>query len=95
MIRHIVMFNARNPDDKDKIFEGLKTLEDIQGNWTIEVSRNIKADKIGNDIDFVVYCEFPDEAAMEQYKADPIYAHAITLVRPLRDMRVAADIEAA
>lgn len=95
MIRHIVMFNAKDPANKDTVFEGLKTLENIKGDWTIEVSQNLKIDQIGNDIDFVVYCEFPNQDAIERYKSDPIYAEAIRLVRPLRDIRIAADVEAA
>ena len=93
MIRHIVMFTARQPGDRDKIFNGLKTLENIKGNWTIQVRENLKADQIDNAIDFVVYGEFEDETALIRYKSDPIYAQAIKLVRPLRDVRIAADIE--
>ena len=93
MIRHIVMFNAKDPADKEAVFLGLKTLEGIDGDWVLQVRRNIKTDQIGNDVDFVVYGEFADEVALEVYKASSIYARAIELVRPLRDMRVAADIE--
>jgi hypothetical protein len=95
MIRHIVLFNAKDPKDKPAILEGLKMLETIKGNWTLQVRENIKTDQIGNDVDFVVYGEFPDLAALERYKADPLYAEAIRIVRPLRDMRVAVDVEAA
>ncbi|MCB9983555.1 MAG: Dabb family protein [Rhodospirillales bacterium] len=93
MIRHIVMFNAEDPVDRDKIFEGLKALESIPGNWKLEVRRNLKADQLGNAIDVVVYGEFADEAALEAYKAHPIYQDTIKVVRPLRDLRIAADIE--
>lgn len=94
MIRHIVLFNAKDPNDRQAIFEGLKILETIQGNWTLEVCENIKTDQLGNDVDFVVYGEFPDLAALKLYKADPLYAEAIRLVRPLRDLRIAVDVEA-
>lgn len=93
MIRHIVMFNAENPEDEDTIFEGLKALETIPGNWKLEVRRNLKTDRLGNDIDVVVYGEFADEAALKEYKSHPIYAETIKVVRPLRDLRIAADIE--
>lgn len=95
MIRHIVLFNAKDPKNKAAVLAGLKTLETIEGDWTLEVRENIKTDQIGNDVDFVVYGEFPDLAALERYKADPLYAEAIRLVRPLRDMRIAVDVEAA
>lgn len=93
MIRHIVMFNANNPEDKERIFEGLKMLESIEGDFHLEVRANIKQDRFGNDVDFVVYGEFPDEASLNAYKHHPIYEECITIVRPLRDLRVAADIE--
>ena len=95
MIRHIVLFNAKDPKNKAAVLAGLKTLETIEGDWTLEVRENIKTDQIGNDVDFVVYGEFPDLTALERYKADPLYAEAIRLVRPLRDMRIAVDVEAA
>ncbi len=88
------MFNCKNSQDKDTIFNGLKTLETISGDWSIEVSHNMKSDQLGNDIDFVVYGEFENEAALARYKADPIYEAAIKTVRPLRDMRIAADVRA-
>ena len=94
MIRHIVMFNAKNPNDIETIYDGLKTLENIQGDWTLNVTKNTKLDELANDIDVVVYGEFPDEETLAQYKADPIYQHAITIVRPLRDKRIAVDIPA-
>lgn len=94
MIRHIVLFTARSPDEVDAVYNGLKPLETIRGNWTLNVTKNSKIDQIGNDVDVVVYGEFPDEAALQVYKSDPVYAHAITVVRPLRDKRIAVDVPA-
>ncbi|MGH1378788.1 MAG: Dabb family protein [Alphaproteobacteria bacterium] len=94
MIRHIVMFSAKQPDNVDGIYQGLKMLEGIEGNWLLSVTKNSKLDQIANDIDVVVYGEFPDEAALARYKSHPIYDECITIVRPLRDKRVAVDIPA-
>ena len=94
MIRHIVLFTAKADDQIETVYNGLKLLENIDGPWSLSVTKNNKIDKIANDIDVVVYGEFPDEAALEQYKADPIYQKSIDIVRPLRDMRVAVDIPA-
>jgi len=41
----------------------------------------------------VVYGEFDDEAALAAYKAHPDYQRSIDLVRPIREMRTAADYE--
>ncbi len=94
MIRHIVMFSAKDPKDIDKIYNGLKMLETIEGNWLLSVTKNKKVDQIGNDIDVVVYGEFPDQKALELYKSHPTYQECITVVRPLRDKRIAVDVAA-
>jgi len=94
MIRHIVMFTAKTPEDIDIIYNGLKMLESIEGNWILSVTKNKKVDQIGNDIDVVVYGEFPDEGALKLYKSHPTYQECIDVVRPLRDKRIAVDIAA-
>ncbi len=86
------MFSAKIPEDIETIYEGLKALEEIQGNWSLEVKKNTKEDQIANEVDIVVYGEFPDQKALECYKADPVYQNAISIVRPLRELRMAADI---
>ncbi len=93
MIRHIVFFTAKKPEDIDTIYRALKTLEAIEGPKRLEVRKNSKIDHIENHIDVVVYGEFPNEEAIEQYKNDPIYHLSTDTVRPLRDMRFAADIK--
>ncbi len=93
MIRHIVFFSARNPADLDTIEAGLRPLERVAAASRLEVRRNLRRDQLDNAIDIVVYGEFADEAALDAYKADPAYARAIEIVRPLRELRIAADIE--
>lgn len=94
MIRHIVMFSAKQPENIDAIYQGLKMLETIEGAWLLRVTKNAKVDQIANDIDVVVYGEFPDEAALALYKSNPVYEDCIAVVRPLRDKRIAVDIPA-
>ena len=65
MIRHIVFFNAKHPDDIDAIGEGLQLLAEIPTALRFEVARNIGSDPIAQDrVDWVVYAEFKDEAAL-------------------------------
>lgn len=92
MIRHIVFFTASSPDKIDAICDGLSLLAEIPHSDVFEIRRNSKVDLYGNDIDVVVYAEFADRAAFDAYKAHPNYAEATRRVRPLRDMRYAADI---
>jgi hypothetical protein len=91
VIRHVVMFSARDPRDVDAMIEGLALLTAIRHATRVEIARNIKRDRFGNDVDVVVYAEFTDEAALAAYRADPLYEESIRRVRPLRDLRVAAD----
>jgi Stress responsive A/B Barrel Domain len=92
MIRHIVFFRAKNPADRETIFEGLSLLTGIPDKIKLEVSRNMLVDLISPDgPDFVVYGEFADEAQLATYKSHPLYQKSISIVRPLRDMRIAAD----
>jgi len=95
MIRHIVFFSAADPADVDRIEDGLRMLGRIPHSLHFEVGRNLQSDRIaGARVDVVVYAEFADEAALAAYKADPVYAECIALVRPLRELRIAADFEA-
>jgi quinol monooxygenase YgiN len=41
----------------------------------------------------VVYGEFEDAAALAAYKAHPAYQASIDIVRPIREMRIAADFD--
>lgn len=92
MIRHIVMFSAKDKADLDTIEDGLNNLTQIPG-CSIEICRNQKADQLGNDIDIVVYGEFDSIEALNEYKAHPLYEKSTSIVRPLRELRFAADIE--
>lgn len=95
MIRHIVFFSAKDAQDVDAIQQGLMMLADIPHSQHFEVGRNLQTDTIsGPEIDVVVYAEFSDEAALAAYKADPIYTACIARVRPMREIRIAADFEA-
>jgi quinol monooxygenase YgiN len=94
MIRHVVYFSVRSEADRDRVLSGLRLLEANPHALHLEVGENLKLDSLGNDIDFVVYGEFADEAALEAFKAHPVYEASIAVVRPIRDLRIAADIVA-
>ncbi|WP_407175704.1 Dabb family protein [Bradyrhizobium sp. STM 3562] len=91
MIRHIVLFSAKNKAHIEQIIEGLSILTAIPHADRLEVARNRKTDQLGNDIDVVVYGEFDSEAELAAYKAHDLYQEAIRRVRPLRELRFAAD----
>ena len=92
MIRHIVFFTVKDEADKEIVFQGLSLLIGNPHKLHLEVGRNMLTDAISpNGPDFVVYAEFADEAQLAAYKAHPVYQQSISIVRPLRDLRIAAD----
>lgn len=91
-IRHIVFFSASKKSDITRVMEGLSLLKDIPHSTVFEVSRNSGVDELSREVDVVVYAEFESHEALEAYKAHPIYQRSIEVVRPLREMRIAADV---
>ena len=91
MIRHIVFFSARDRADLDRIKAGLSILTEIPDKILLEIGTNLKTDQLGGEADLVVYGEFEDEAQLAAYKAHPNYQRSIEIVRPLRELRIAAD----
>lgn len=94
MIRHIVFFTLKDPREAPEIIGCLKRLGTIPGSTLFEVTQNRKADLFANDIDVVVYSEFPDMDALHAYKKHPTYMDVTSMVRPRRELRFAADVEA-
>jgi hypothetical protein len=95
MIRHIVFFSAREGQDLETIRKGLSLLTAIPHARVLEISENMKIDQLGVEVDLVVYGEFDDAEALAAYKAHENYQRSIDIVRPLRDMRMAADYDVA
>lgn len=94
MIRHIVFFTLKDPREAPEVITHLKRLGTIPGSTLFEVTANRKADLFGNEIDIVVYGEFPDIDALHAYKKHPTYMDVTSTVRPRRELRFAADVEA-
>jgi len=95
MIRHTVFFSAAEGQSVEDVRNGLMMLADIPHADHFEVGRNLQADTISTEVpDLVVYAEFEDEAALAAFKAHPTYAACTARVRPMREMRIAADFEA-
>ncbi len=93
MIRHIVFFTMKDPAKAEDAISHLERLGTIPGARNFKVRRNAKADQFGNDIDIVVYGEFDSIDALHAYKKHPTYADVTSIVRPMRELRFAADIE--
>lgn len=94
MIRHIVFFTLKPGADRNAVARRLRALAAIPGSSRFEVTLNLKADQIANEVDVVVYAEFPDLEALHAYKRHPVYAETTSAVRPLRELRFAVDVPA-
>ncbi|MEE9388735.1 MAG: Dabb family protein [Paracoccaceae bacterium] len=90
-IRHVVFFSAKNKDDIPRIMDGLSRLTGIPHAEVLEIRKNTRSDVLSGEVDIVVYGEFADESALAAYKAHPLYQASIDIVRPLREIRIAAD----
>ena len=95
LIRHIVFFTVKPGMDVEAVREGLMDLGRIPHCRHFEVCANRKVDLYENDVDIVVYAEFDSEADLHAFKADPVYAETTARVRPMRELRFAADVQAA
>jgi quinol monooxygenase YgiN len=91
VLRHVVLFSVARAEDRAAVEAGLKLLEANPHALKLAVRPNIRRDTWSEEVDFVVYGEFADEAALAAYKAHPSYAASIAAVKPLRDLRIAAD----
>lgn len=95
MIRHIVFFTASSNNNLEFILDGLALLANIPHRRRLEIAQNRKSDPASKEVDVVVYGEFDSDADLAAYKAHPLYQEAIRRVRPLRELRFAADYEVA
>ena len=93
MIRHIVFFSARDSNDLETIRKGLSLLTEIPHATVLEIGENVKTDQLGGEVDLVVYGEFADAEALSAYKEHENYQRSIEIVRPLREIRMAADYD--
>jgi Stress responsive A/B Barrel Domain len=95
MIRHIVFFSTERDSNIGQIQEGLTLLTRIPHALRLEVALNRKSDPLSKEIDIVVYGEFESDAALAAYKVHELYREAVRRVRPLRELRLAADYDVA
>lgn len=95
MIRHFVFFTVPHDGDVEPVRKGLQLLTTNPHADRLEIALNRKSDPASKEVDVVVYGEFADDAALAAYKAHEIYAESIRRVKPLREMRFAADYDTA
>ena len=90
-LRHVVFFSAKDKADIGQIVAGLEVLAGIPHSQSFEVRLNTRNDALSSEVDVIVYAEFASAEDLAAYKAHPLYQVSIDRVRPLRDLRIAAD----
>ena len=92
MVKHIVLFNVKEGEDKDRVAEiAASVLEPlagkIQGLTHVEVRRTYAG------ADIALYCELQSREAMAFYADHPLHEEAKGHFFPMLSSRVAADYE--
>lgn len=93
MIRHLVFFSIPDAAHLDDVLDTLRGYAAIPEVRSLEVEKNQRCDPTSSEIDVVLHATFDDRAALERYKAHPIYRAGTEAVRPLRHLRFVADYE--
>ena len=92
MIRHIVLFNVKEGEDKDQVAAtASKVLEPLVGK--IPGLLHAEVERCFNGVDFALYSELEDKDALAVYADHPLHTEAKSHFFHLLESRVAADYE--
>ena len=92
MIRHIVLFNVKEGEDKDQVTAiAAKVLEPLVGKIPGLLHMEIR--RAFNGMDYALYSEFESREALTNYASHPLHLEAKDHFFHLLDSRVAADYD--
>ena len=92
MIRHIVLFNVKEGEDKDQVAAiASRVLEPLVGQ--IPGLLHVEVERCFNGVDFALYSELEDKVALAVYAEHPLHTEAKSHFFHLLSIRVAADYE--
>ena len=90
MIKHIVLFNVKEGEDKDQVTAiAAKVLEPLVGK--IPGLKHMEIRLAFNGMDYALYSEFESREALEAYAVHPLHQEAKKHFFHFIDKRVAAD----
>ena len=82
MIRHIVLWRLKSPEDFDKVREMLeRQVGRIPGLVSVEVGRSFNTGR--RAVDFALICDFESREALEAYHRHPAHMETRAIVDPL------------
>jgi len=92
MVKHIVLFNVKEGEDKVKTAQiAASVLEPLVGK--IDGLLHVEVRKTYAGADFALYCELESREAMDKYAVHPLHEEAKSHFFHLLSSRVAADYE--
>ena len=92
MIKHIVLFNVKEGEDKDAVTAIAKTvLEPLAGK--IDGLIHAEVERCFNGVDFALYTELESREALAYYADHPLHTEAKSHFFHLLSSRTAADYE--
>lgn len=92
MIKHIVLFNVKEGEDKDRVAAiAASVLEPLCGK--IEGLLYAEVERCFNGADFALYTELEDKEALAFYADHPLHTEAKSHFFHLLSSRMAADYE--
>ena len=93
MIKHIVLFNVKEGEDKDQVTAiAAKVLEPLVGKIPGLLHMEIRATYQG-DMDYALYSEFESRQALTDYRDHPAHLAAKEKFHHFLNTRIAADFE--
>lgn len=92
MVKHIVLFNVKDGEDKDAVARiAASVLEPLAGK--IEGLSHVEVRRTYAGADFALYCELTSREAMDAYAVHPLHTEAKSHFFHLLSGRTAADYE--
>ena len=92
MVKHIVLFNVKDGEDKDAVAKkAAAALEPLVGK--IEGLTHVEVRRTYAGADFALYCELTSRQTMEAYAVHPLHTEAKSHFFHLLSGRTAADYE--
>ena len=92
MIKHIVLFNVKEGEDKDQVAAiATKVLEPLVGQ--IPGLLQLEVRRAYNGMDYALYSEFESKEALAAYREHPAHLAAKEHFHHFLDKRIAADYE--
>ena len=92
MVKHIVLFNVKEGEDKDQVAKiAASVLEPLAGK--IEGLNHVEVKRTYAGADIALYCELESKEAMAYYADHPLHTEAKSKFFHLLSDRIAADYE--